>query len=151
MLKGELRMTTEEPTPHFRSEFDPNSDTPIEILHVLLLGIVKYFWHDAVNRLSSSQKTVLIAHISSVNTNGLGIPPLQGRTLIQYAGSLIGQDFRAIVQIAPAVLHGLFLDAIYEAWLSLCRVVPLALQPDVKDIDTYCVSRRKGGFRPTLN
>jgi len=110
----------------------------VEILHILLLGIVKYFWRDAVNRLTSLERDILIVRLSSYNTSGLGIPLLRRRILVQY-GSLVSRDFRAIVQVAPAVLHDLLPDSIYEAWLALCRVVPLAFQPSINDIDEHCV------------
>ena len=60
---------------------------------------------------------------------------------MQYAGSLIGQDFRAIVQVAPIVLHGLLPPNIYEVWLVLSRIAPLAFQHEIDDIDEFCVSR----------
>lgn len=122
-------------------DFDPNLDSPVEVLHVILLGVVKYFWRDAVNRLMSSQRSVLVTRLSSFNTSGLGIPSLRGQILVQYAGSLVGRDFRAVVQVAPAVLYNLLPAHIYDAWLALCRVVPLAFQSEIDNIDEYCVCR----------
>lgn len=129
---------------HFitRTDFDPSTDTPFEALHVVLLGAVKYFWRDAVSRIDSEVKDVLIAHLNSVITHGLGISNLRGETLVQYAGSLVGRDFRVILQVAPAVLYGLLPAEAYEAWLALCRLALLIFQPVIHDFPTYEVSQR---------
>ncbi|KAI5982794.1 hypothetical protein F5J12DRAFT_908172 [Pisolithus orientalis] len=89
---------------------NPHADTPVEVLHTVLLGFVKYFWRDVVNIRVGKDKIkceLLEAHLSSFDTTGLGIPPLSGHTLVQYAGSLVGCDFHAIAQAAQFVLHGL--------------------------------------------
>ncbi|KAJ7705289.1 hypothetical protein B0H17DRAFT_1156769 [Mycena rosella] len=69
-------------------DFDANADTPVEILHVILLGVVKYWWRDAVSRQNSKGKEELKARLSSVNVAGLKTPPIRGNTYVQYAGSL---------------------------------------------------------------
>ncbi|KAI6041711.1 hypothetical protein EDC04DRAFT_2601495 [Pisolithus marmoratus] len=40
---------------------NPHQDTPVEILHVILLGFLKYFWCDAISRLNNAQKVELQA------------------------------------------------------------------------------------------
>lgn len=114
----------------------------MEILHVILLGFVKYFWRDAVARLREPDRQVLIARLSSFDVSGLGLPPLSGATLVNYARSLVGRDFRAIVQAAPFVLQGL--DGIstesLDVWLALSRVVTLVWQPEIKHIENHIVS-----------
>ncbi|KAF7339159.1 hypothetical protein MVEN_01993000 [Mycena venus] len=112
-------------------DFDPNSDSPVEILHVILLGFVKYFWRDAVSRQSKAGKEILKARINSFDAAPLGLADPRGSTLVQYAGSLTGRDFRLVVQIAPAVLYGMIPDEAHEAWLALCRLAPLAYQPEI--------------------
>jgi len=69
-----------------------------------------------------------------------GFGTLRGGVLVQYAGSLVGRDFHAIIQVAPMVLHGLLPENIYEAWLALGRVAPLAFRHEIEDIDAFCVS-----------
>ncbi|KAG8719403.1 hypothetical protein FRC09_011168 [Ceratobasidium sp. 395] len=128
----------------FIPDLDPNQDTPVEILHVILLGVVKYFWRDAVSRQKGDGKEVLKARINSLDVSGLGLAQLRGATLVQYAGSLTGRDFRAIVQIGPLVLHGLVPECVYEAWLALAHVAPLVFQQDIEDIDDYTHIRRFG-------
>ncbi|RDB19146.1 hypothetical protein Hypma_014226 [Hypsizygus marmoreus] len=118
-------------------DFDPNRDSPVEILHVVLLGFVKYFWRDAVSCQNREGKETLKARINSFEPTELGTPKPRGVTLVQYAGSLTGRDFRLVLQLAPAVLYGLILSEAYEAWLALCRLAPLVFQPEIVDCTAY--------------
>lgn len=111
----------------------------MEILHVVLLGFVKYFWRDAISRLDDSQKATLTTRLSSLDVSGLGIPPLAGHTLVKYASSLTGRDFRAIAQAAPFVLYDLVPKPCFDTWLSLCSMVPLIWQPMIADLEKYLV------------
>ncbi|KDQ05660.1 hypothetical protein BOTBODRAFT_182352 [Botryobasidium botryosum FD-172 SS1] len=138
-LKAAQKSLPEETTsPVWRiKDLDPHSDTPVEILHVILLGFVKYFWRDAMARLKDHQKDVVIARLSSANTSGLGFPALSGSTLVKYSGSLTGRDFRAIAQVAPFVLHGFLEKDILECWNALARLMPLVWQPKIEKLADY--------------
>ncbi|KAG8712744.1 hypothetical protein FRC09_019504, partial [Ceratobasidium sp. 395] len=116
---------------------DVNQDTPVEVLHVVLLGITKYFWCDAVSRLDTHNRSILIARLNSFDTRGLGISRLDGRTLVQYAKSLTGGNFRTILQVAPAVLYELVDMPIYNMWTALCYLAPLVFQPEIHDVSAY--------------
>ncbi|KAG8953004.1 hypothetical protein FRC03_011958 [Tulasnella sp. 419] len=130
---------------------DPHTDTPVEILHVILLGILKYFWRDAVARVSDQHKPTLIARLSSLNTSGLGIPTIGGKTLVQYCRSLTGRDFRVISQVAPFVLHDLDLPMeCLKAWMALTSLVPLIWQPEIPDVVQH-LSAIKSGIDHLLN
>lgn len=122
---------------------NPHSDTPVEILHTILLGFVKYFWRDLVqNQLKTNvvAKELLKTRLSSFNVTSLNISKLSGHTLVQYAGSLTGRDFRAIAQVAPSVLYDLVPQPCYNTWLSLSNLIPMVWQPTIRDIDQYTVS-----------
>ena len=123
---------------------DPHADTPIEILHTVLLGFVKYFWHNVVhNQLATNppKKELLKTHWNLLNVSSLQVgQQLSGCTLVQYAGSLTGQDFHIIAQVAPYMLYNLVLVVCFEAWVSLSNLVPLLWQPAIEDINEYIVS-----------
>ena len=121
---------------------NPHSDTPVEILHVILLGIVKYFWRDAVSRLNPSQQEVLIIRLNSLDLSGLdpAIGSLSGETLVKYAGSLVGRDFRIIAQIAVFVLYDLLPSKIIRAWAALAAMMPLVWMAKIQNKTAYFVS-----------
>ena len=128
--------------PHLKG-LDPHHDTPVEILHVVLLGFLKYLWRDVIqNQLTNKQpeKDLLATRLSSFNVAGLGISPLAGRTLVQYAGSLTDRDFRVISQAAPFVLYDLVPSDCFSMWVSLSKLVPLIWQPSIENIDEHLVS-----------
>lgn len=127
------------------ADFDPHSDTPVEALHVLLLGFAKYLWRDAVSRQTSERKELLKSRLTSLDVRGLGLPSLRGHTLVQYARSLTGGDFRTIVQVAPLVLYDLVPAGLLDIWNALGRMAALVYQPSIPDIDEYCVRVFSGG------
>ncbi|KAG2032254.1 hypothetical protein BDR03DRAFT_874342 [Suillus americanus] len=118
-----------------------HSDTPIEILHVVLLGFLKYFWQDAVERLSAVNKATIEACLSSLDVSGLGsnVAKPRGHTLVHYAGSLVGRDFRLISQVAVFVLYDMLETKILDAWAALCVLVPLLWMPKIDNLDDYMV------------
>ncbi|KAJ6538910.1 hypothetical protein B0H10DRAFT_2253553, partial [Mycena sp. CBHHK59/15] len=120
-------------------DFDPSSDSPVEILHVVLLGVVKYWWRDAVSRQTTQGKEELKTRLSSIEVAGLNSSRLRGNMYVQYAGSLVGRDFRVILQVALVVLHGLIPDAHYQGWIALCKLAPLIFQPIIEDLPIYIV------------
>ncbi|KAI0782792.1 hypothetical protein C8Q75DRAFT_795782 [Abortiporus biennis] len=116
---------------------DPHKDTPVEILHVILLGFIKYFWRDVMSVLKQDQKDLLVTRLNSFDISGLKLSPLPGSTLVQYAGSLVGRDFRAISQVAPFVLYDLVTIECYETWLAISTLVPLIWQSTIIDLDQH--------------
>lgn len=67
---------------------DPHSDTPVEILHVILLGFVKYLWCDVIEnqiKKNPERQKALIVHLSSLDIGGLGLDSkLAGATLVNH-------------------------------------------------------------------
>lgn len=124
----------------FHKGLDPHLHTPVEILHVVLLGFVKYFWRDAIDRLNPDKKKILSDRVDSLVLDGLGVSPMSGFTFVQHYGSLTGRDFRAIIQTAPFLLYDLLPPNIFQAWLSLCSFVPMVWQPEITHRDQYLVS-----------
>ncbi|KAJ6624135.1 hypothetical protein B0H10DRAFT_2186725, partial [Mycena sp. CBHHK59/15] len=95
-------------------DFDPSSDSPVEILHVLLLGVVKYWWRDAVSRQTAHGKDELRTRLSSIDVAGLNSSRLRGNILI------------------PAT-H-------YQGWVALCKLAPLMFQPAIEDLPAHTLS-----------
>ncbi|TFK95884.1 hypothetical protein BDV98DRAFT_614531 [Pterulicium gracile] len=91
--------------------FDVHQDTPTGILHTILLGVVKYFW--------GKPCTIFEAQLESVSLRGLGEVVLPAAYICKYQGSLIGKHFKALAQVMPVVIHGLFLEELVKAWLAI--------------------------------
>ncbi|KAG1740436.1 uncharacterized protein EDB91DRAFT_1282289 [Suillus paluster] len=98
-----------------------------------------YFWRDAVECLSAVHKATIEAHLSSLDISGLGpdVAKPHGHTLVHYAGSLVGCDFRLISQVAVFVLYDMLETKILDAWAALCVLVPLPWMPKIENLDDY--------------
>lgn len=119
---------------------DVHKDTPTEILHTILLGVVKYFWGQTVYVLIQSKKfDVLQARLESVSTDGLNIPRIMAAYMCQYRGALIGKHFKTLVQIMPFVVDGLVDRNLLDAWVLLGRLAVLCWFTKILNLDDYLV------------
>ena len=94
-----------------------------------------------MGNLKQDAKSKLVVCISSLDSLGLSLPPLSGKTLVQFLGSLTGRDFWIIAQICPFVLYNLLPKECYNAWLALSSLVPLIWLPVIDELDTYLVTQ----------
>ncbi|KIJ29484.1 hypothetical protein M422DRAFT_61815 [Sphaerobolus stellatus SS14] len=121
---------------------DPTQDTPTEPLHTILLGIIKYIWANTCSTIAKSMTglSTLQAHLTLVNTDGLGIPPLRAAYLVQYQGGLIGQQFKAIKQTMIFCIHDLVPPENLAVWRAAGKVQALLWFPEIDDVEAYLVS-----------
>jgi hypothetical protein len=105
---------------------DPHRDTPVEILHTVLLGIVKYVWHGLHTPWNQASIDLYTHRLQSTNLDGLKVPPLRAAYMLQYRNGLIGKHFKTIVQTTVFHVHGLCDDSYFtliKAVGSLCAVL----------------------------
>ena len=120
--------------------FDPHRDGPVEPLHTVLLGVVKYTWALTMSEISSEHKIRdLQARLQSIVVDGMNIDPIRAAYIVQYKGSLIGRQFKSILQVISFTLHGLVADSMRNLWVALGNMVSLLWFPEIDDIEEYSV------------
>jgi len=120
---------------------DIHLDTPTEILHTILLGVVKYFWGQTVHIVvQNKQLHILQSRLESISDDGLNIPRIMASYMCQYRGSLIGKHFKTIVQTLPMVIYDLVHKDLLDAWLILGRLTVLCWHSEIEDIEVFIVS-----------
>jgi len=119
---------------------DIHKDTPTEILHTILLGIVKYYWAQTVWHLEKEKKMSLFQiRLGSVATAGLNIPSIQVEYICHYKGGLIGKHFKTLMQVMSFLVFDLVPRDVLQAWLVIGRLMVIAWCTDIEDIDGYTV------------
>ncbi|KIK52226.1 hypothetical protein GYMLUDRAFT_77906 [Collybiopsis luxurians FD-317 M1] len=117
--------------------FDPTKDTPVEILHTILLGIVKYTWHHTHSNWSPAQKAVYALWLQSTDENALSIQSICANYIMQYANSLIGRQLKTINQTSTFHVFGLVNDNVLAIWRSVGELSALLWYPEICNMDMY--------------
>ncbi|KAH9814314.1 hypothetical protein DFH28DRAFT_1108148 [Melampsora americana] len=124
--------------PFLRLEgFDAHKDTPVKILHVVLLGVVKYLFRDAMDNIPDSALPSILAQWKSFDTAGLNVPPIQPKTMTQFYQSLVGKDFRTIIQAVPFVLYEHISYERQRMWTALAHLSSFIFQTQITNLASY--------------
>lgn len=87
--------------------FDPTCDCPVDVLHTVPLGVIKYLVDYMVkNVLTSSERDALGNFLLSCkNKNAYS---RNFRKNLRHCGSFLGRDYKQLVQVLPTVLGIMF-------------------------------------------
>lgn len=120
---------------------DPTQDTPVEILHTILLGIVKYVWHIVNIHWSDDDWAKFAIRLQSTDIDGLTVPPLRAGYIIQYRNGLIGKHFKTLMQTMAFHVHRLVTDEEFELIKAVGDLGASLWVHEIDDMDKYLMSR----------
>ena len=137
--------------------FDPHQHTPVEILHTVLLGIVKYVWHSFITSLprdargiKKETRDLFVAHFQSTNCDGLNISPIQALYFIQYNNNLIGKHFKILMQTLAFHVFDLVSPPLFGLIKAVGELGALVWFHSIQNMEEYQV-RNSVSYSETLS
>lgn len=118
---------------------DPSQDTPVEILHTILLGIIKYVWHILHTSWSETQRDLFAIRLQSTDLDGLTVPPLRAAYMMQYRNGLIGKHFKTLMQTMAFHVHDLVTGAEFTLVKAVGALGAVLWVHEIEDMDQYLV------------
>ncbi|KAG7097863.1 hypothetical protein E1B28_005175 [Marasmius oreades] len=115
-----------------------HQETPTEILHTVLLGVVKYFWGQTAYILEKTKDfSIFQTCLSSIDTSGLNIPKISAEYICAYKGSLIGKHFKSLAQLMPFLIYDLVPQKVLNAWTIIGELVVLIWHTQIDNMEGY--------------
>ncbi|KAF7344774.1 hypothetical protein MVEN_01638400 [Mycena venus] len=116
---------------------DPNRDTPVEILHTILLGIIKYVWYMLHSGWSEAQRNLFVIRLQSTDISGLTIPPIRAAYMMQYCNGLIGKHFKTLMQTMLFHVHDLVSPELFTLVKTVSELGPLLWVHEIDNMTQY--------------
>ncbi|KAF7351616.1 FAD-binding-3 domain-containing protein [Mycena sanguinolenta] len=114
---------------------DPSQDTPVELLHTILLGVIKYIWHHMnTDQWSDEDRHLLAIRLQSTDLTGL---TLRAGYMIQYKNNLIGKHFKTLMQILAFHVHGISTSDEFALIKAAGELGVRLWIPEIDDMDQY--------------
>ncbi|KAI8820066.1 hypothetical protein BJ741DRAFT_585357 [Chytriomyces cf. hyalinus JEL632] len=108
--------------------FSPHAQTPVEILHTLLLGVMKYLGTESKEKLKSRSLKLRAASLFAIISTYQHCH-LSSKQVTRYIGSMNGKDFKGLAQIGPLFFPWLQPNL---TWLWLAGAILTKLAYDSK-------------------
>ena len=127
----------------FQVGLDPTQDMPVEILHTVLLGIMKYIWHMLHTSMTEEQRNLFVVRLQSTDLDGLTVPPLRAAYIMQYRNNLIGKHFKTLMQTIAFHVHDFVTPAQFDLIKSAGELGAFLWVHEIEDMELYLVRHVK--------
>ncbi|KAF7294511.1 hypothetical protein MKEN_01443800 [Mycena kentingensis (nom. inval.)] len=118
--------------------FDPARDTPVEILHTILLGVVKYIWHHLnTHQWTDTDRHLLAIRLQSTDIAGMNIPAVRGAYMLQYRNNLIGKHYKTIMQALTFHIHDISTPEHFQLVKAAADLGARVWVPVIDDMESY--------------
>lgn len=107
---------------------------------MVLLGVVKYLYRDLLARLKESQKIELFGRWASFSTDGLNCAKISPATFVRYHGSMVGKEFKVVLQAAPFVFFQFLTEEQRHLWSILGHLGSYMFQTKISDKRAYLLN-----------
>lgn len=108
-------------------------------MHAILLGVLKYLWHTTHTSWTPDQKKLFELRLQATNTSGLSIEGIRAGYIVQYANSLIGRQFKVLLQSTVFQIHDLVDENHFRAWKAVGDLAALLWLPEIDNMEVHCV------------
>jgi hypothetical protein len=118
-------------------ELDVFVDTPVEILHTVLLGPFSDLIGSVNKALSPKQQAECQTALRSLFVDGLDFK-VEPNAYVNHSKSLHGRDFKALMQIGYFAYHSYIDGPTRDLWKSLSKLCVIVYVREIKNVDDYC-------------
>ncbi|KAJ7213145.1 hypothetical protein GGX14DRAFT_360997, partial [Mycena pura] len=99
-------------------------------------------WHVLHSKWSPTQKKMYALRLQSTETHTLSIHAVRTSYSMRYAGSLIGRQFKTLIQSNMFHMHGLIWDKKFLAWRAVGKLGALMWFTEIRNMEEYLADLR---------
>ncbi|EJD38062.1 hypothetical protein AURDEDRAFT_129113 [Auricularia subglabra TFB-10046 SS5] len=124
------------------SGLDAHRDTPVELLHTILLGIAKYVWYDLYSDFTVEKQALFVTRLQSPDIVGLSLPALRASYIMQYKNNLIGRHFKALLQLQVFHTHNICTPERFTLIKATGALAAFLWFTEIKEMEQYLADLR---------
>ncbi|KAG9089457.1 hypothetical protein FS749_001317 [Ceratobasidium sp. UAMH 11750] len=116
---------------------DPHRDTPVEILHTILLGIEKYAWYSFHSSTKPDAHKTFETRLQAANIKGLDVDPIRASYILRFRNNLIGRHFQMLMQLTVFYVHDLVSADLFLLIKAVGDLGAMLWYSEITDLEAY--------------